>query len=215
MDEVTAKKVDDFFKKYKYQAYKKGEILIRADENPQGVLYLKGGIVKQYAISRKGDELIINIFRPISFFPMSWAINKTPNNYYYEAMTNLNIWRAPSEDVVAFIKSNPDILYDLMSRVYRGTEGMLQRMTYLMGGNAYARLVIEIIIQAKRFGKNVGNRIELKIAEKDLASQSGMTRETVSREIKLLKNKKLVVFTKNVLVIADIQKLEDELIEVI
>jgi hypothetical protein len=38
-----------------------------------------------------------------------------------------------------------------------------------------------------------------------------MTRETVSREMKVLKNKELVMFQKNLLTVHSIQELEKEL----
>lgn len=213
MDGVIAKKIDDFFIQYKKQSYKKGEILIRADDDPVGVFYLKEGFVKEYVISKKGEELVINVFRPIVFFPMSWAINGASNKYFYEAVTDLIVWRAPREKVIQFIKNNPDVLFNLMSRVYRGIDGVLTRMTYLMAGNAYARLITELLIQTKRFGKKSGTSFKVKISEKDIASQSGMTKETVSREMKVLKNKGLITFSKNDLVVMDMKKLEDELTE--
>jgi CRP-like cAMP-binding protein len=215
VDTEIAKKIDKFFTQFKHVTYKKGEIIIRADDNPSGIFYLISGNVRKYAISKKGDELVVNIFKPISFFPMSWAINNEPNEYFYDALTSLEIYRAPKEKVVEFIKNNPDVLYDLISRVYRGTDGMTRRMTYLMNGNAYARLNIELIIHAKRFGKKIDNsaKIEVKVSEKELASQSGMTRETVSREMKELKDKGLVNFNKNILTIKSIEELENELVE--
>lgn len=210
MDESIAKKVDDFFTKYKQQTYKKGEVLVRADDDPIGIFYLKEGFVKQYAISKKGDELVINVFKPISFFPMSWAINQTKNDYFFEAVTDLVIWRAPREEVVSFVKDNPDVLFDLLRRVYKGTDGVLTRMAYLMSGNAYARLITELLIYARRFGKEQ-KMVGITISEKDLAAQSGMTRETASREMKILKDKGLIVLRGNNLVIKDVQSLESEL----
>lgn len=215
MEEQVASKLEEFFTKFKQQSYKKGDILIRAGEEPSGIFYLKEGTVKEYAISIKGDELIINIFRPVSFFPMLWAINNTPNIYYFEAMTDLEVWKAPKTDVIKFIKNEPDVLYNLLSRVFKGLDGMMSRMTYLMAGNAHSRLIAEIIIQAKRFGRHKSappfGEVELTISETDLAAQTGMSRETVSREIKILKNKNLVSFSKNILTIQDLNKLEVEL----
>lgn len=210
MDQDIQRKIDDFFTQCKHQSYKKGEILIRADDTPRGVFYLKEGQVKQYAISKKGDELVINVFKPISFFPMSWAINGTQNEYFFEAMTDLDVWRAPREEVISFIKEDPDVLFNLMSRVFRGMDGVLNRMTYLMSGEAYARLIAELLIYAKRFGKDK-NTVEIAISEKDLAAQSGMTRETVSREMKILKDKGLVVSDNRKLFIKDLEILEGEL----
>lgn len=212
MDNSIAKKIEGFFTKYKQQNYKKGEILIRADDDPSGVFFLKEGSVKEYAISKKGDEFVINVFKPISFFPMSWVINNSKNNYFFEAVTDLIIWRAPREEVVKFIKDNPDVLFDLVSRVYKGIDGVLTRMVFLMSGNAYARLITELLIYAERFG-NGKNHIEILISEKDLAAQSGMTRETVSREVKILKHKGLVILESNKLCIKDVRSLKAELSE--
>jgi len=211
MNEQVAQKLEKFFSQFKRQIYKKGEILIRADDDPPGIFYLTDGYVKEYAISKKGDEIVINVFKPISFFPMSWAINNTQNEYYYEATTPVAVWRAAKEKAIDFIKSNPDVLYDLISRVFSGTDGMTTRMTYLMVGNAYSRLIAELIIQAKRFGQEKESAVTIRISEKDLAAQSGMTRETVSREIKILKDKKLIVHTSNSIVITNLNKLEEEL----
>lgn len=212
MDEEVRKKVERFFLAHKHQEYKKGELLIRADDDPRGIFYLRSGNVKQYAISRNGEELVINIFKPVAFFPMSWAINQTPNVYFYEAMTAVEVYRVTREEVIAFIKANPDVLYDLISRVYRGVDGLLTRMTYLMSGGAYARLLTELLIYARRFAKGE-NSVEITISEKDLAAQTGMTRETVSREIKQLKDKGIITLKRAKITITDVQRLEDDLAE--
>jgi CRP-like cAMP-binding protein len=211
VDQSVNNKIEEFFNQFKHQVYKKGEILIRADDEPSGIFYLKKGIVKEYAISKKGDELVINLFKPVVFFPMSLAFNNAKNKYFFEAITDLEVWRAPKNEVLTFVKNNPDVLYDLVKRVYKGTDGLLTRMTYLMAGNAYTRLITELIIQAQRFGKTKSGIIELKISEKDLGVQSGMARETISREMKTLKDKGLISLEKSVFKIYNIAKLEEEL----
>lgn len=212
MEEHLASKIDSFFSQYRHQHYKKGEIIIRADDDPTSIFYLKNGLVKQYAISKKGDELVLNLYKPVSFFPMSHAINHTPNTYFFEAITDAEIWKAPSEKVVEFVKTNPDVLFNLLSRVYRGLDGMLLRTAYLMSGSAYARLITELLIHTKRFGtKAINGKVELSMSESDIATSAGMARETVSREIKLLKDKGLVTLGKNGIVVHDVSKLEEEL----
>lgn len=214
MDDQIARKLETFFTQFKKQSFRKGEILVGADEDPNGIFYLTDGHVRMYVTSVKGDDTVLNIFKPISFFPMSWAINNTKNRYYYEALTSVTVWRAPKDEVIAFLKSDPDILYDLLSRVYKGLDGVLSRMTYIMSSNAYARLITELLIAAKRFGKQTSvNEIALSISEKDIAAQAGLTRETVSREMTKLKNKKLVTLSRSILTIMDMKKLEEELVD--
>ena len=105
-------------------------------------------------------------------------------------------------------------MYDLLSRVYLGADGVLKRMTSLMSGSAYTRLITELTIYGNRFPENASEtkkKISIKITERDLAAQSGMSRETISREIKRLKDRGLIKRQKDMLVIPDLAALENEL----
>lgn len=211
MTDAVTSSLNTFFLQFKPNKYKKGEILVRAGDDPSGIFYLTKGRVREYSISQNGDEFVVNIFKPIAFFPMSWAINNTQNDYFFEAMDDVEVIKAPREKVLQFIKSQPDVLFDLLSRVFKGMDGILQRMTYLMSGRAYTRLVTELLIEAKRFGKKEGDKVTLNSTEKDIASQAGMSRETVSREFKILKEKGILTFARNEIIVPDIHKLEEEL----
>ena len=213
MDSVAATKVEKFFKNYRQQEYKKGEILIRADDDPTGAYYLKKGMVKMYVISRNGDEHTLNIFKPGTFFPMSWVISDIKNRYFFEALTDILVYNAPKQETRGFAVSNVEVLSDLLKRIYIGLDGMFLRMEYLMSGNAYGKFIAELVIHVKRFGIKNGSKgaLELNITERDLSTHAGITRETVSREMKILKEKGLVTFSKRILIIPDITKLEEEL----
>src|ERR1035437_7600055 len=102
---------EKFYKQFTNRNYKKGEMLIRADDDPQGIFCLTKGYVRQYTISKSGFELTLHILKPISYFPMVWAINGTPNVYYFEALTPVEVGRAPKDDVVKFIRNKPDIIF--------------------------------------------------------------------------------------------------------
>lgn len=213
MDVSASQKVFNFFKGYKSHLYKKSDIFIQPHTSPAGIFFIESGKVKKYTVSQKGNELTLNLYQEGSFFPMSWVINNTENEYYFEAVTDSLLWCAPREAVLSFVKQEPDVLYDLLSRVYKGADGMTTRMIYHMAGNAYVRLVSEIVIQAKRFGRiNTQGAIELATSETELASQAGIARETVSREMKTLKEKGLVTFTKNIICLKQLDKLEEELL---
>jgi len=213
MDINIQSKLDKFFSTYKRQMYRPNEILIRAEVEPKSVFYLTEGIVRMYAVSAQGEEVVINIYRPVSFFPMNWVLNDSISHYYFEATTPVTTLKAPKDKFLKFLKSEPEVLFDLVKRIYKGLEGYFLRMEYLMSGSAKSRLITEILISAKRFGKNDGRKVvvSLKMTEKDLAAQTGITRETVSREIHKLREKGLINFEKNTLTVIDILSLEDEL----
>lgn len=211
---ALVKKLDRFFGQHKFIKFRKREIIIRADDTPLGIFYLKSGVVREYVISPKGEELTLNIFRPYAFFPMPYALNQTINNHFYEAQTAVETWRAPADTVLEFLKKEPEVCLDLLKRIYRGLQGLFLRMEYLMGGSATHRLVAELIIYGKRFGEVKDGQVEvnLRLTQKNLAAQTGTARETVGRILKNLSNKKLIAFKKKKLVINDLAKLEKELV---
>ena len=216
MNSDVSKKLNKFFQQYKNRKYKRREILIRAADEPAGLFYLREGIVRQYAITTNGEELTINVFKSPSLFPMAWVVNDTISPHFFEAMTSVTAWIAPKKDVLEFLKQEPDILLDLVKRIYKGLDGYFMRMEHLMLGSAQARLIAELLIYARRFGeqRENTNQINFKLTERDLAAQSGIARETVSREIQKLKQKGLITFEKNTLVINDLNKLEEELLHI-
>lgn len=201
---VISKKLENFFSKYKLQKFKKGEIIIRADDPPLGIFYLKEGVVREYVISKRDLQLTLNVYKPYAFFPVAYAINDTVSNHFYEAQTQTTLWRAPKDDVLQFIKKEPAVMFDLLSRIYKGLEGFFKRLEYSMAKDAKPRLIIELLIHAKRFGS-------LKLTQKDLAAQSGIARETVGRILKTLMEKDLISFNNKLLVINNLPELEKQL----
>lgn len=203
-------RVEEFFSEYPLTRYGKGQIILRPEDKIEKVLYIQEGTISQYDITPAGNEVILNIFKPGAFMPMSNVLNKEPSQYFFSAATPVAVRLVPAEHVVEFLKDNPDILLDLLKRVYRGTDGIISRMAHLMGGTAKSRLLFEILNTTYRFGeKRPNGSAYLKISENDLAKQSGLTRETVNRTIRNLKKEDLIVVHRNTLEIPSLSKIEE------
>ncbi|MBI2086532.1 Crp/Fnr family transcriptional regulator [Candidatus Daviesbacteria bacterium] len=207
-------KLNDFFAKFKQIVYKKGEIIIREDEEPAGVYFLKVGFVKMGAIFVNGGELTLNIFKPGSFFPMMWAIGETKNSYFCQAMSEVKVYRAPKADVIKFVKENSDVLYDLTRRILVGMDGMITNVQFLLFGSSYNRIAAAILLLAKRFGEKTTNGpvvISLNLIHQDIAQLSGVTRETASIALKQLEKRGVISHLKKRFVVNNINKLTEEI----
>lgn len=207
MDSLITEKIHSFFSDYPQRHYRKGQILIHAHDEPTHVFHLLEGRVKQYDISYRGDEVVLNVFKPLAFFPMSYAINHTPNVYFFEAETDVVLRQAPNDEAVAFLKANSDVLFDLLSRVYKGTDGLLGRLAHLMAGSARSRVLYELLIEARRFGEPRGKGMAITLTESDIGAHAGLARETVSREIHKLKDEGLISLIKKEIWINDLDRL--------
>jgi CRP-like cAMP-binding protein len=208
----ATQKIEQYFTKYPKRSYPKGQILVFADENPEYIFYIVKGRVREYAISYRGDEVIVTIYRPPAFFPMSWAINRARNNYFYKTETLTELHIVPVGDALGFVNDNPDVLIELISRVYKSMDRLFGRMVHLMSGSARDRLLYELILECKQSVKtNKEGAYRLDISEVDLAARSGLSRETINREIHKLKAEQMITVTAVSIVVKDLALLEKKL----
>jgi len=201
--------IQDFFSRFPLRSFPKGHILLFAGQEPENLFYLESGKVRKYGTSYRGEEMIVNIFRPPAFFPMSWAINGTPNRYYYKTEEPTTARIAPADETVAFLRKNPDVLFNLLSRIYSGFEGIQGRILHLMGASAKSRILYELIIECRRFGTPRDGGCWVSLHETDLAARAGLSRETVSREMHRFKADGLLVVSRKGILVLDLPTIED------
>ena len=212
MDDPVFKKLNKFFTEFKPIHYQRGETILRAEDVPQGASFIKSGYVRLYSISKEGKDVTLNIFKPGSYFPMTWVIADMPNVYFYEAMTDVEILRAPKGKVVDFLKGQPEILFELTKRILVGLEGILTRIQYLLYGDAHSKVASAILLLARRFGekRKEGTVITLPFTHAGIASLAGITRETTSLEMEKLKKEGLITNKNHLIVVKDMGKLREE-----
>jgi len=212
MDIDVSTKIETFFKDYPLRTYAKDQVIIFSGEAPEKIFHIISGKISQYDISYRGDEIVVNTFKEPAFFPMSWAINHTPNAYFYKAEEETVVRVAPPDDVVAFIKQNPDVMFNLLSRLYRGVDVVLERTVRVMAGSAKSRVMYELLIESRRFGEKIDDdTYKLTITETELATHAGLARETVSREIKHLKEQDLIEVKNGEIIVKNLAALEERL----
>lgn len=211
MIESTPPSIDKLFRRHPVKRYKRGQVLLLSGEFPSRVFYLLEGTVKQYDVSYRGDEIVVNVFRPGAFFPMLYVLTSLPNPYCLEAETDITIIDAPASEVYGYLQSHSEVALELLATVYRGVDNMLRRMTHLLGGSTNGRIIYELLIEVRRFGhQTTDGAYHLGITESDLAARVGLSRETVSREISKMKRAGLLRSGPHI-VVQDYHQLEAKL----
>lgn len=204
--------LDLFFAKAKPLQYKKGEVIFRAGDQPPGIYYLASGYVRVYSFSRSGEELTLIIFRRGDIFPVSWALNAAVSAYFVEAMTKASLWRVSREEFLDYVRGQPEILFELTHRVMERFLGLMERMEHLVFGNAHSKVASILLICAERFGRRVGKEtiIDVPLTHNDIATLVGLTRETVSIEMKKLEKRGCVGSRRRHLVVKNRRSLARE-----
>lgn len=211
MAETPFKKLDFFFNQFKPFFCKKHQLILRAGNTPYGIFYIRRGFARQYLISQDGKELTTIIYKPKDLFPIKWAIANSPIKSYFESMTAMELVRAPREDFLSFIRDEPEVFLQLVSRIVNRLDAILERMQYLAFGTAHVKVASLILILAERFGKKFRKKImiQLPLTHNDIASLLGLTRETVSVEMHKFRQAKIIMYHGHQLII-NIEKLKKE-----
>lgn len=205
--------LDEFFSKKRSISYKKGQLLLRPDDIPQGIFYVIKGHVKVYSITEWGDEKLHIIFKETEMFPLFWTFDNVLLTKYYEALDNVVVKVADKREFLQLLNKQPDILNDMMHKIMNILEICIDRIENLEFTNATARFASFLLHLVHRFGvKGISSvLISAPLTHKDLANSIAMTRETASREFEKLEKKGIVGYDKHHIVVYNITKLRQEL----
>ncbi|MBI3443626.1 Crp/Fnr family transcriptional regulator [Candidatus Woesebacteria bacterium] len=212
MRKAAQEKLYSFFDKFQPLSFKKGDLIIGPNEKISSIFLLKKGLVKQYYISKEGEELTLHIFKPMSYFPMMLALSGKSNKYYFEASSKVSVIKCPTGEIMTFVLENTDVLFDLTGRFAKGILGLSERIEDLTSGNIHYKICSLLIYLARRMGKKSksGIMIGLRMGHRDIASWVGTTRETASRQLEQLAKRKLIRYGSGKFTILDFDALLKE-----
>jgi CRP-like cAMP-binding protein len=190
--------------------YTKGEVFISPDTLIECTYYIEQGTVRKYDITKFGEKVVMNVFNTPSLIPLSWALNKTPNRYYFEALEDLTLRCIPADILSAYLKEHPTIAYHLLQQVFLGLENTQRRVAYLMRGSLRSRVLFELLIEARRSGDaQADGSYVINVNETELAERAGLSRETISRELaKVFKTSDLCQRHGRAITIRSLEELE-------
>ncbi len=197
-----------FFKRFGKKSYPKEKVFIKPEDKK--IFFLTKGVVRMFNPKDRRD-ITLNIHREGSLFPM-FPIFGIRSSYAYESLTEAEGYFSKVLDFKKFLDKNPLILLDLLKRIYLGFDGFYRMYETLLFGDAYTKVLTSLIIHARRFGKKENGVINFdwNLTHRRLASQTGLARESVTKEIKKLQDKKLVEYRGRKMIIFDLLKLENE-----
>ncbi len=192
--------LDIFLKRFTLKSFKKGDVILHQDAEPTGVFAVQDGVIKTYNITSKGEEKPIGFTIKNNFFPLGWMFDKTyKSQYYYEAMCDSQAYAVPRSELVEFLKNNNSAMCQMLNRCVEEALNHQMRINALSQSKAAEKVIHTIHYLALCFGRDVRTdivEIPLPLTQQDVANFTGLTRETVSVELKKLATQK-VLFYRN------------------
>jgi CRP-like cAMP-binding protein len=192
------------------QSLKKGQTLFRKGDEGSSLYIIKQGTIKIVLPSRLGDEVIVTIFSEGDFFGEMALFDGKPRSADALAMESIKIYMLSRKDFLLFLHSNINAMESILSQLtkrLRDTDDFLEGTCFL---NVSARLAKKLLDLAESYGRQDADSIyiDLDLTQKELGDMIGSTRESINKELKILRDKGLITMQENKIQIIDITRLK-------
>jgi len=196
--------------------------IIQSTEDRQVVSIITSGYFRKYLITNDGSIGVMIIYGPDDIFPITILFKKLFNQplyhgnetFFYEAMSPAEVYTVDVAYLVEEIKKDPQLYVDLLQESGRHLEFCINSLENLSLKNSEKRIAHMLCYFARKFGTTIGEgiRIDMPLTHQHIGEILSLTRETVSTNIKGLRDRGLIA-TKNPsnsIVIPNLSKLEEE-----
>lgn len=189
-------------------------MIYHPNEAIEKVAFVKNGYVRLYNFDLDGKEITYSGFKPIFLMSYLFAKNKAINQYYFEALTDLEIWKAPINEFDLFLNDNPPLALEVINSCLMSLKEVLMSWENSISGDAYKRVGKLLVALGRNYGSKNDGQVEInfKTTHHLIASMLGITRETASIQIKKLENDGWIIQTKNSIFINNPEEMIEEFI---
>lgn len=173
---------------------------MQQDATPANAYIVKHGIVKTYNITYGGEEKPVGFGTLNEIFPLGWVFGKIfKSQYYYEALNDCEVYCVPQEKLMEFIKRDSAAMFHILEGcIWEGLNHQM-RINALAHSKASEKVLHTLHYFALCFGRDLQKdivEIHLPLTQQDIANFTGLTRETISVELKRLTSQK-IIFSRN------------------
>ena len=187
------------------RSYDKGQMILLEESHGETFFVIKSGIVKVTRLSDDGREVILAILGESDFFGEMSLLDGEGRSANIVANENAIVLTLSRNDFLSCLESYPKIAIALLEELAIRLRKSDKHIASLSLSDSQHRIGITLTRLAEEIGTIKQGRVHIKKLpyQQDIANMAGTSRETVSRTIKLLEEKKLLLRDGRALIIYD------------
>lgn len=210
MTKAKLNKIKKFFSQFPIKKFAKGEMIFEPGDKFNYVFFNKSGLARAYTVTPKGENSI-NLFKPLFTFSVIHSISDHRNDYYFQALTPIEVYAAPVDEFRTFIKNDKELGYSIMEFFFGSLLNYFNNQGNIINGNALNK-VASVLLQATHDYGNLKNGkliVTFPATHRILANVVGLTRETTSVQMSRLQKMGIVSTKRNQFVVHNLDKLKE------
>ena len=205
---LDEKQISFIATKMRNKKYSKSDIILMEDEVGDTFFIIIEGSVKVTRDSEDGREVILAVLSSGNFFGEISLLDGKTRSANAIALEKTSLMILKRNDFLQLLKEIPQISISLLSELAKRIRKTDEQVENLAFSDAEKRIGISILSISEQLGvvKNGLVKIPKLPFHQDIANMAGTSRETVSRMLKLLETKKLIIRNSNELSFVDYNK---------
>ncbi|WP_122646816.1 Crp/Fnr family transcriptional regulator [Enterococcus mediterraneensis] len=184
-----------------FRSYKKGQILFDEGDARDRLYYVTNGLVRLERYDESATYYYYDYVSNNSVFPLGGIFHEKTYCHSAQAMTDIETFYFPAHIFEQVCQNNPKQLIYLTKKLNQIIEAHQLRLQTGLTSNAHDRVKQNLYILKKELGQKESKNttvIPFPITLKELAVNSGTTRETAGQVIKKLKQSGCLDYDKKI-----------------
>lgn len=192
------------------QRLKKKQVLFRKEDEGTALYIIKKGKVKIVRSSKVGEDVILSIFSEGEFFGEMSLLDQKPRSADAVALEESEVYILNRADFLSFLQKNENAINCILSNLskrLRKTDDLLEDTSFLTVSGRLAKKLIDL---GNEFGVKEKDtvKISLRLTQQDIADLVGTTRESINKEMRILREKGLISTEGDAIKLLDLERLK-------
>jgi len=190
--------------------FKKGEVVHREGGECTSLFFIKAGRVKVFRTSNQGKEQIYEVLGPGDTCACNpgEAVWKCASSA--EVLDDSTLWFVAREQYVRMVKNNSKLMHalnDLFAKRLQCFGDIIEEVTLKDSKKRLVKFLLDMLAH-KKITSPKNDILFIESTREEIAQRLGTARETIARQISILKRKKLIDVKPYQIIILDQKGLE-------
>jgi CRP-like cAMP-binding protein len=202
-------KFETFFKEYPHKIcnFNKNQYLCKPNQSLTNVYYIQHGLTKVSVIHENGEEKITGFWGKGGIYPLICTEQDflLEHSILQKSLSEVTALSFSIDIIRQMMTDNPELCFEMVDHYCRFTNLLLFSSTTQTYESVQTRICNILYLFLKN--TNIPEKT-ISLTQQDIASLIGATRIAVVKNLKTLRDKKIIETSRNRIIILDIKKLE-------
>ncbi|HSX08466.1 MAG TPA: Crp/Fnr family transcriptional regulator [Candidatus Saccharimonadales bacterium] len=189
-----------FISQHPIKKFDRDQMILCQGDSPLVVYAVRKGFIKGYDINAQGNEQLVWFGAPGDICPSTWLFSSTETlPLFFSSFSRVEAHVVDKQELLDFLSTHPNALMKVAHRLANLATDLITRLNAVEKPKAEEKIAHTLAFFADRFAESKkpgARRIALPFTQQDLANLLGLTRETVAKELKRLKEEKYISYNR-------------------